>query len=327
MKKILLAFLLLALGAIPASAQVMSNVIGTVIDPNGLPWAGGTVKAQLLLAGAGLTGQPTGTQGNPALCASGGFGSAPCQVPIMGTVGPVTIKPDGSFLIALPQNNFITPAGTQWVLTYNQSPGVPPPLGTGPQTFTTNSSVNSNPTFTVVVAPVPALLNNISTLFAPLGGTLLLTSNGQSPGLQISNGSSTLFSVTTSFGTWNFINIGAGGAGTGAFTTLTASTLNTTTNCAVNSASPAACGSAAAGAVVVPTTTTTYTVNTTRVTADSRIFLFPMSFAGNLPSAPTCVAPATTSVATISAITAATSFTFALPSTTGQTCWEYLIFN
>lgn len=101
----------------------------------------------------------------------------------------------------------------------------------------------------------------------------------------------------------------------------------TRTNCSVNSVSPAACGSATSGAFVVPTTTATYTVNTTQVTAASRIFLFPMSFAGNLPSAPTCVAPAVTSAPTISAISAGASFTFALPSTRGQTCWQYWIVN
>jgi parallel beta-helix repeat protein len=108
---------------------------------------------------------------------------------------------------------------------------------------------------------------------------------------------------------------------------VTSATYSTKTNCAVNSVSPAACGSAVAGAFVVPTTTTTYTVNTTAVTAASRIFLEPMSFAGNLPSTPTCVAPAVTSRETISAISAGTSFTFALPSTTGQTCWQYHIIN
>jgi len=113
----------------------------------------------------------------------------------------------------------------------------------------------------------------------------------------------------------------------GATGTVTAATYATNTNCTVNSASPAACGAAAAGAVVVPTTTSTYTVNTSAVTAASRIFLMPMSFAGNLPSAPTCVAPAVTSAPTISAISAGVSFTFALPSTTGQTCWQYSIEN
>jgi len=99
------------------------------------------------------------------------------------------------------------------------------------------------------------------------------------------------------------------------------------TNCAVNSASPAACGAAPAGAFVVPTTTTTYTVNTTAATTTSRIFLQPLTFASNLPSSPTCVSPAVTSAYTVSAVSNGTSFTMALPSTTGQTCWQYWIIN
>lgn len=101
----------------------------------------------------------------------------------------------------------------------------------------------------------------------------------------------------------------------------------TNTNCAVNSASPAACGSAAAGAVVIPTTTTTYTVNTTAVTAHSRIQLTWLTFAGDLPSAPTCVAPLLTTDPTISNIVATTSFTVTMTSTTGQTCPMFTIEN
>ncbi|SRR6266404_332813 len=108
---------------------------------------------------------------------------------------------------------------------------------------------------------------------------------------------------------------------------ISAPSYSTSTNCAANSVSPAACGAAGSGAFVVPTTTTTYTVNTTAVTAASRVILTPMTFAGNLPSAPTCVAPAVTSAVSISAISAGTSFTFALPSTAGQTCWQYWIVN
>lgn len=113
----------------------------------------------------------------------------------------------------------------------------------------------------------------------------------------------------------------------GSFTTLTGTTHKTTTNCAVNSASPATCGSAAAGVVAVPTLTTTYTVNTTAVTANSRIFLQPTSDNTGIPSSPTCATLAVTSVNMISARVAATSFTFSLPSTTGITCFGYWIVN
>jgi len=101
--------------------------------------------------------------------------------------------------------------------------------------------------------------------------------------------------------------------------------LETTTNCAVNSVSPAACGTAASGAVVIPTLTTTYTVNTSAVGAHSRILLTWMTFAGDLPGSPTCVAPALTTEPTISGISLGVSFTIALSSTTGTTCPQFLI--
>jgi hypothetical protein len=107
---------------------------------------------------------------------------------------------------------------------------------------------------------------------------------------------------------------------------ITGSTYSTISNCAVNSVSPAACGSAPAGAVVIPTSTTSYVINTTAVTANSRIFLQPMTWASNLPSAPTCVAPASGFLG-VSASTAATSFTVTLPSTTGTVCLNYWIVN
>jgi hypothetical protein len=126
-------------------------------------------------------------------------------------------------------------------------------------------------------------------------------------------------------------NIGAPGANRplgGYFGALVNSpTYQTTTNCSVNSVSPAACGSAASGAVVIPTTTTSYTINTTAVTAHSRIQLTWLTFASDLPSSPTCVAPSATAEPTISAVVAGTSFTITLASTTGQTCPQFQIIN
>lgn len=101
----------------------------------------------------------------------------------------------------------------------------------------------------------------------------------------------------------------------------------TSANCAVNGASPAACGAATTGAVVVPTTTTTYTVNTTAVTANSRIQVFPITDNTGLPSAPTCTAPPTPFIGYQSARVAGTSFTFTLPSTAGTSCWVFEIVN
>lgn len=126
-----LVFILLAF-AVPAGAQTTS-VTGTVKDTNGLPYAGATLKAQLVLAGAGVNGQPTVTVTGVQACRSSGFGSSPCQVPFQGTVGPITLDTNGSFSLSLQDNALVTPAGTQWLLSATISPGVPPPLGTGPQ--------------------------------------------------------------------------------------------------------------------------------------------------------------------------------------------------
>ncbi len=101
----------------------------------------------------------------------------------------------------------------------------------------------------------------------------------------------------------------------------------TASNCAVNSASPAACGSAPTGVIAIPTTTVTYTVNTTAVTANSRIFLEDLTDNTGIPSAPTCTALASFGAAQVSTRSAGTSFTISLPSTAGTTCFNYLIIN
>lgn len=101
--------------------------------------------------------------------------------------------------------------------------------------------------------------------------------------------------------------------------------LVTNSNCAVNSVSPAACGSAIVGVIAVPTTTTTYTVNTTAVTANSRIHLQQITDNTGIPSSPTCTG--TTANPIQSARVAATSFTFTLASIAGVTCFNYWMDN
>lgn len=121
-----------------------------------------------------------------------------------------------------------------------------------------------------------------------------------------------------------FYRYGGNGGNPGA---LSSNLFATTTNCNVNSVSPAACGAAASGVFVVPTTTTTYTVNTTAVSANSRIILQPITDNSGITGVPTCAAVAVTSSFGPSARVAGTSFTLSLPSTTGTTCWNYWIIN
>lgn len=124
-------FLSLFFAALPALAQVTA-VTGTVTDSNAVPYAGGTIKAQLVLAGPGATGQATVTVNNAQQCRSAGQGSAPCQVPFQGTVGPVALDNTGSFSLSLQDNALVNFVGSQWLLSVT-NPGAPPPLGTGPQ--------------------------------------------------------------------------------------------------------------------------------------------------------------------------------------------------
>lgn len=107
---------------------------------------------------------------------------------------------------------------------------------------------------------------------------------------------------------------------------LMAGLFATGTNCSQNTASPAACGSATSGSFVIPTTTTSYVVNSTNVGAHSRIVILPTTDPSDLPSSPTCNAPAA-GFAGESSRVAGTSFTMTLPSTTGTTCWIYWIVN
>jgi hypothetical protein len=104
-----------------------------------------------------------------------------------------------------------------------------------------------------------------------------------------------------------------------------------TTDCA-SAASPAVCGAAPGGSVVIPTGTTseTLTVNTTAVTANSRIFFYPDDSLGTKLGV-TCNSTLATLVggSAITARTAGTSFTITFNGTilTNGVCGSYLIQN
>lgn len=138
------------------------------------------------------------------------------------------------------------------------------------------------------------------------------------------------FVVAVAFSVFVYSQTRTGGgtpAGSPVFISSTSGTYSTSSNCAVNSVSPAACGSAASGVFAVPTTTTTYTVNTTAVTANSRIFFEDITDNTGIPSAPTCTALASFGVPQEASRVAGTSFTISLPSTAGTTCFNYWIVN
>jgi hypothetical protein len=111
-KRFLFLFCVLCLASLPAAAQ-FTTVTGTVKDVNGLAYAGGTISASLVVPG----------------------GSSPTLngVGFTGSMSPIGLDGTGSFTARLADNNVVLPSGTQWKFQVNIA-GVPPPLGTGPQT-------------------------------------------------------------------------------------------------------------------------------------------------------------------------------------------------
>jgi hypothetical protein len=114
----LLAILLMPL----AAAAQFTTVTGTVVDPNGIPYAGGTISATLVLPG---TGSPT---------LNGSSYSPPTQ--------PAGLDANGSFTIRLADNTVLLPASTTWNFTVCSAKGtVNPAIGTGSQCFTLASPI------------------------------------------------------------------------------------------------------------------------------------------------------------------------------------------
>lgn len=207
MKKAILAACLLLGAALPAAGQITS-VSATITDPGGIPYAQATVKAQLVLAGAGVTGQPTVQVNSAQLCRNSGFGSAPCQVPFIGTVGPITLDANGSFTMNLQDNTLVTPAATQWQFSVTISPGVPLPLGFGPQSFTVTTSV-SGATLnlsTILSAAAPRLARStIGTPPITVGPPVGACTNGS---LSVDSNTGVIYSCVG--GTWISVTVTSG---------------------------------------------------------------------------------------------------------------------
>jgi len=111
---------------------------------------------------------------------------------------------------------------------------------------------------------------------------------------------------------------------------ITTAKYKTLTNCADGTATPADCAAAPAGAVIISATATSVVVNTTAVTATSRIMVTRDNSLGTELSV-TCNTQSDLVLGTarVTAKTAATSFTIAVDvaPTTDPLCLAYLIFN
>jgi hypothetical protein len=120
MRKLLL-FLLIGL-TLPAAAQ-FTTVTGTVVDPNGIPYAGGTISPILVI--------PSGA-GSPTL--NGAGYTPPSQ--------PTGLDNNGSFTLRLADNAVLLPASTKWNFMVCSAKGtVNPAIGTGSQCFTLASAI------------------------------------------------------------------------------------------------------------------------------------------------------------------------------------------
>lgn len=98
-----------------AAAQ-LTTVSGTVVDPDGIPYAFASIQATLVSPG-GPSPYFTSTRAFVITTQSG------------------QLDKNGSFSINLADNTQVTPAGTKWTFTFS-TPGLPPPVGFGPVSFT-----------------------------------------------------------------------------------------------------------------------------------------------------------------------------------------------
>jgi hypothetical protein len=131
---------LLLLASSLAAAQ-FTLVTATVVDPNGTPYALGTVSAQLITNGV-----------TPTL---NGLGFSMSS-------GPANLDTTGSFTMSLVSNTAMVPTGLHWQFTVCSSAGsIPPAGGNGPVCFTALVSVtgaNQNIS-SILDALAPALSN------------------------------------------------------------------------------------------------------------------------------------------------------------------------
>jgi len=175
MKKLLLLVLGLPF---PLFAQSPTIVTGTVKDLNGLPYSNATVSAQLVPS----TSSPTITVGG-------------VQQVIVGQVQTGT-DPSGNFNFSLFCNTaaggctVISPGGTQWQFTVS-TPGVQPPIGTGPQACTATVTISgASQSLSGSFAACPALSQ-----ITGGGAPVTFQTNG------VNNGSQTALNLVTSAAT------------------------------------------------------------------------------------------------------------------------------
>jgi hypothetical protein len=164
-------FLLGYAGMVPitelAAAQ-FTTVTGTVTDPNGLPYANGTIVPILVI--------PSGA-GSPTLS---GAGYAP-------PIQPTGLDKTGSFTMNLADNTVLQPAGTKWNFTVCSAGGtIQPAGGKGPVCFSLAAPITisgSSQSISANLNAVALALSGISTAGVTGGNPVALTGATVSGGL------------------------------------------------------------------------------------------------------------------------------------------------
>ena len=147
----------------PLAAAQFTTVSGTVIDPNGLPYANGTISAVL------------NSSTSPTL------GGLPYQPPTQ----PTGLNSAGKFVMNLADNTQLLPGGTTWTfITCSAAGTVQPAGGKGPVCFTVAAlsiSGASQDISTQLQAAALSLANAVSvaTTINSIPGALLASASGQ----------------------------------------------------------------------------------------------------------------------------------------------------
>lgn len=353
--RFLLAQLLLVA---PMAAQNFTTVTGTVTDPNGVPYANGTVSAQLITAGV------TPTLGGSSFSMS---------------AGPTPLSGTGSFLMQLASNTAMVPSTLKWKFTVCSAGGtIQPAGGTGPQCFTALITITGAaqsvsaalsavaPALAAAIAVATGVAANGQTIVAlPTGitetcaganGCIIADSAGDSCQMVAGTYSCTIAGTLFSMAAGNTFLLGSGGTqielangiienitgitGTGNYSTSTgtisAARYGLASSCLVvgTAANPsvAGCAIAVGGLFSCATAASggSCRVQTTQVDTTSIILLNQRSdtVAGTLIGVTCNTTASTIPVGQITAVVSGTSFTFPLGTfSTNPECFNYLIVN
>lgn len=159
MKRTRSIFLAIALLCAPlsfASTVSFTLVTGTVVDPNGLAYANGTITATLVISGSPVFGG-----------AAQGVPTPPANTPYTPPTQPVGLDKTGSFTMQLADNNALLPSGSQWNFQVCSAVGtIQPAGGKGPVCFTLASPI----TITGTTQSISTNLNAVAPALSNIAG-------------------------------------------------------------------------------------------------------------------------------------------------------------